>query len=90
VLADVSVPLLGTNFVETPQISGVRSIVHFILFFARFYFGFVKKPKAWNRSYARPFGPELPALWRPVTRSERGGARALDVQVIETFAVWNE
>jgi hypothetical protein len=46
VLADVSVPLLGTNFVETPQISGVRSIVHFILFFARFYFGFVKKPKA--------------------------------------------
>jgi hypothetical protein len=30
-LADVSVPLLGTNFVETPQISGGRSIVHFIL-----------------------------------------------------------
>ena len=31
-LADVSVPLLGTGFVETPQISGARSIVHFILF----------------------------------------------------------
>ena len=31
-LADVSVPLLGTSFVETPQISGGRSIVHFILF----------------------------------------------------------
>src|ERR1043166_8837671 len=29
-LADVSVPLLGTSFVETPQISGGRSIVHFI------------------------------------------------------------
>ena len=29
-LADVSVPLLGTGFVETPQISGGRSIVHFI------------------------------------------------------------
>jgi len=28
-LTDVSVPLLGTNFVETPQISGGRSIVHF-------------------------------------------------------------
>jgi len=29
-LADVSVPLLGTSFVETPQISSGRSIVHFI------------------------------------------------------------
>jgi len=43
-LADVSVPLLGTSFVETPQISGARSIVHFILLC--FYFGFVRKPKA--------------------------------------------
>jgi hypothetical protein len=42
-LADVSVPLLGTNFVETPQISGGRSIVHFILFLLCFYFGFVRK-----------------------------------------------
>jgi hypothetical protein len=41
-LADVSVPLLGTNFVETPQ-SGGRSIVHFILFLLCFYFGFVRK-----------------------------------------------
>ena len=40
-LADVSVPLLGTSFVETPQISGGRSIVHFILFLLCFYFGFV-------------------------------------------------
>ena len=45
-LADVSVPLLGTNFVLTPQISGARSIVHFILFLLCFYFGFAKKPKA--------------------------------------------
>jgi len=37
-LADVSVPLLGTNFVETPQISGGRSIVHFILFLLCLYF----------------------------------------------------
>jgi hypothetical protein len=42
-LADVSVPLLGTSFVETPQISGGRSIVHFILFLFCFYFGFVRK-----------------------------------------------
>ena len=45
-LDDVSVPLLGTSFVETPQISGGRSIVHFILFLLCFYFGFVRKPKA--------------------------------------------
>jgi len=45
-LADVSVPLLGTSFVETPQISGGRAIVHFILFSPCFYFGFVRKPKA--------------------------------------------
>jgi hypothetical protein len=50
-LADVSEPLLGTSFVETPQISGGRSIIHFILFLLCFYllcfyFGFVRKPKA--------------------------------------------
>jgi hypothetical protein len=45
-LADVSVPPLGTSFVETPQISGGRSIVHFILFLLCLYFGFVWKPKA--------------------------------------------
>jgi hypothetical protein len=44
-LADVSVPLMGTGFVETPQISGGRSIIHFILFLLCFYFGFVRKPK---------------------------------------------
>jgi len=44
-LADVSVPLLGTSTVETPQLSGGRSIVHFILFLLCFYFGFVRKPK---------------------------------------------
>ena len=43
-LADVSVPLLGTGFVETPQISGGRSVIHFILFLLCFYFGFVRKP----------------------------------------------
>jgi hypothetical protein len=45
-LADVSVPLLGTSFVETPQISGGRSIVHFILFLLCLYFGFVRKLEA--------------------------------------------
>lgn len=45
-LAGVSVPLLGTSFVESPQLSGVRSSVHFILFLLCFYFGFLKKPQA--------------------------------------------
>jgi uncharacterized protein (DUF486 family) len=45
-LAKVSVPLLGTNLVFTPEISGMRSIVHFILFGLCLYFGFIKKPKA--------------------------------------------
>jgi hypothetical protein len=45
-LADVSVPLLGTSFVETPKISGGRSIVHFILFLLCLYFGFVRKLEA--------------------------------------------
>jgi hypothetical protein len=45
-LADVSVPLLGTSFVGTPQMSAGRSIVHFILFRLCFYFGFVRQPKA--------------------------------------------
>jgi hypothetical protein len=44
-LANVSVPLLGTNLVVTPEISGWRSIVHFILFGLCLYFGFVQKPK---------------------------------------------
>jgi len=44
-LAKVSVPLLGTNFVVTPEISGWRSIVHFILFGLCLYFGFIQKPK---------------------------------------------
>ena len=45
-LANVSVPLLGTGFVETPKISAGRSIVHFILFGLCLYFGFVRRPKA--------------------------------------------
>jgi hypothetical protein len=45
-LADASVPLLGTSFIETPQISGGRSIVHFILFLLCLYSGFVRKPNA--------------------------------------------
>jgi hypothetical protein len=44
-LVKVSVPLLGTNLVFTPEISGWRSMVHFILFGLCLYFGFIQKPK---------------------------------------------
>ena len=43
-LADVSVPILGTNIVETPEVSGYRAAVHFILFMLCIYFGFIKDP----------------------------------------------
>jgi hypothetical protein len=42
-LAGVSVPLLGTNFVFTPGISGLRSIVHAVLFVTFFYLGFIRR-----------------------------------------------
>ncbi len=44
-LGNISVPLLSTHIVFTPTVSGLRSIVHFILFGLCFYFGFIKKPK---------------------------------------------
>jgi hypothetical protein len=44
-LAKVSVPLLGTDLVLTPEISGWRSIPHFIFFCICLYFGFIKEPK---------------------------------------------
>jgi len=44
-LAHVSIKLVGTGYVQTPELSLVRSIVHFVLFLTCFYFGFIKKPK---------------------------------------------
>ena len=45
-LAKVSVPLLGTSLVFTPEINGLRSIPHFVFFLLCFYFGFIGKPAA--------------------------------------------
>jgi hypothetical protein len=36
---------VGDKFVETPQTSGSRSIVHFFIFLLCFYFGFVRRPR---------------------------------------------
>jgi hypothetical protein len=58
-LAKVSVPLLGTNLVLTPEISEWRSIIHFILFGLCLYFGFIKKPKPRTSNHAVTHdGPE--------------------------------
>jgi hypothetical protein len=44
-LTGVAMPLLGTSYVQTPELSGVRSTIHFILFLVTLYFGFIRKPK---------------------------------------------
>ena len=43
-LADVSVPLLGTDVVLSPQINAVRAGVQFVLFLLCGYFGFIHRP----------------------------------------------
>ena len=53
-LARVSVPLLGTRFIETPEISGVLSIVHVVFFLTFFYLGFIRR---WKTVTATPDGP---------------------------------
>jgi hypothetical protein len=36
-------PLLGTNIVFSPEMSGLRSIAHFVFFLITFYLGFIRK-----------------------------------------------
>jgi len=45
-LVKLSVPLIGTNAVQTPELSLGRSILHLILSAVCFYFGFIKQPKS--------------------------------------------
>ena len=44
-LAGVSIPLLGTEIVQTPYLSAVRSVVHLVLSVVCIYFGFLKAPR---------------------------------------------
>jgi hypothetical protein len=48
-LVKVPIPLYGTDIVQTPELSGVRSIIHFALFLVCLYTGFIKKTKPQNR-----------------------------------------
>lgn len=41
--AHVSVPLLGTSFIATPELSGARSLIHTFLFMTCFYLGFLRR-----------------------------------------------
>jgi hypothetical protein len=50
--AQVSVPLLGTNLVFSPEVSGGRAIPHFIFFLLCLYFGFFSKPRGSSSSAA--------------------------------------
>jgi hypothetical protein len=43
-LADVSVPLLGTDAVLSPQINAVRAAIQLILFLLCGYLGFIRRP----------------------------------------------
>ena len=44
-MARVPVPLLGTHFIQTPEIGGARAVVHFVLFLTTFYLGFIRRWK---------------------------------------------
>jgi uncharacterized protein (DUF486 family) len=45
-LNNIPMPLIGTDIVQTPALSGVRSVIHFVLFLVTLYFGFIQKPKS--------------------------------------------
>jgi hypothetical protein len=53
-LAGVSLPLLGTDFVQTPRMALGRSIAHFVFFLLTFYFGFIRKPSGVTPRRASP------------------------------------
>ena len=42
-LIDTPVPMLGTDFVISPEVNGLRLIAHFTFFLISFYLGFIRK-----------------------------------------------
>lgn len=38
-LAKIPIPILGTKAVQSPELSGVRGMIHFVLFLVCLYFG---------------------------------------------------
>ena len=43
--AKISIPVVGTNIIQTAELGYVRGTLHLVLFALCFYFGFIKKPK---------------------------------------------
>jgi uncharacterized protein (DUF486 family) len=42
-LTNTPVPRLGTEFVVSPELNGLRSIAHFAFFLICFYLGFIRR-----------------------------------------------
>lgn len=43
--AKVSIPVLGTNLIQTSDVGYTRGVLHLVLCIVCFYFGFIRKPK---------------------------------------------
>jgi uncharacterized protein (DUF486 family) len=41
----IPVPLIGTNAVQSPQLSALRGAIHFVLFLVCLYFGWFSHPR---------------------------------------------
>ncbi len=46
--AKVSIPVLGTNIMQNPDLGYFRGTLHLVLCLVCFYFGFIRKPKKNN------------------------------------------
>jgi hypothetical protein len=79
-LANVSVPLLGTTFVQTPELSVKRSILHFIFFVITFYFGFIST-KISARPSRRSSRPPAPFVGGGLGTTRINGRQALTVAI---------
>ena len=49
-LVRIPIPLAGTNAVQTPELSGIRSAIHFALFLICLYFGFFSREGRQDRN----------------------------------------
>jgi len=74
-LANVSIPRVGTSQIQTPAVSGARSIVHFVLFLITLYLGFFSNPNGVNGN--ERLDAALPS-WREISASLRDGGADLD------------
>ena len=77
-LADVPVPLLGTDVVLTPQMNAVRSGIQFILFLLCGYFGFIHRSTGRRPPRLASAELPLPHVAEPVLGLAEGEIRGLN------------